>query len=236
MLQNVIIFDWDDTLLPTSYIRISGYLEKEISEEIRAEYNSISIAVKEILTLAKTYGQVIIITNSGDGWAKTSCEKFMPNVWPLLSTFTIISGLSRYSNGINLPEHWKRMAFEDVVLNYIDYSETKKFPKNIISFGDAADERSALLNISNLENFNKEECYLKSVKFVIGPTLYKLKQQIDFLLGYFDELIKKNQMMDVILSLEEYTLIDEVYGALTKIDENNDSNIVHLSKKTKLNK
>jgi hypothetical protein len=235
MLQNVIIFDWDDTLLPTSYIRISGNLEKEISPEISAEYNSISIAVKEILTIAKTYGEVIIITNSGDGWVKTSCEKFMPSLWPFLSTFTIISCLSRYSNGINLPEHWKRIAFEDVVLNYIDHHETNKFPKNIISLGDAAEERSALFNISNLKNFNKEECYLKSIKFNIDPTLYVFKQQIDFLFGYFDELVKKNQMMDIILSLEEYSVINKVNDTLTKIDENNEPKIENLSKKAKIN-
>ena len=56
--------------------------------------------------------QVIIITNSDEGWVKYSAERWLPNLIPILANYRIISARTRYEKFYpNQPLCWKAAAF-----------------------------------------------------------------------------------------------------------------------------
>jgi hypothetical protein len=56
--------------------------------------------------------QVLIITNSDEGWVNYSAERFLPNLIPVLKNYRVISARTRYENFYpNQPLCWKAAAF-----------------------------------------------------------------------------------------------------------------------------
>jgi len=56
--------------------------------------------------------QVLIITNSDEGWVKYSAERWLPNLIPILANYRIISARTRYEKFYpNQPLCWKAAAF-----------------------------------------------------------------------------------------------------------------------------
>lgn len=56
--------------------------------------------------------QVIIITNSDDGWVKYSAERYLPGLLPILKNYRIVSARTRYEKFYpNQPLCWKAAAF-----------------------------------------------------------------------------------------------------------------------------
>ena len=53
-------------------------------------------AAEKCLTAAAKYGEVIIITNSDDGWVDYSAETYVPNLLPVLPNYRIVSARTRY--------------------------------------------------------------------------------------------------------------------------------------------
>jgi len=60
--QPLIIFDWDDTLLCTSYLGIYGFLK--ISPDLEQSLAELDKQVAKILNLCITYGKTYIVTNA----------------------------------------------------------------------------------------------------------------------------------------------------------------------------
>jgi len=70
----VTIFDWDDTLLPTSYLGRNGLLEyKEDTQDFLKplDESSSSLLQKSLL-----YGDIFIITNAAKGWVEHSASRY----------------------------------------------------------------------------------------------------------------------------------------------------------------
>ena len=67
---------------------------------------------EKCLDAAAMYGEVIIITNSDDGWVKFSAERFVPNLLPCLERYRIVSARTRYERFYpGQPLCWKAAAF-----------------------------------------------------------------------------------------------------------------------------
>ena len=75
--NSIIIFDWDDTLLPTSFLTPGGVYNEEmvLSDECKGKFAKIEQLVFLILNDALEKGNVYIITNSGKGWVEYSAKK-----------------------------------------------------------------------------------------------------------------------------------------------------------------
>lgn len=65
-----------------------------------------------MLELAVKYGRVYIITNAQEGWVEFSCQKFMPEVLPVLDKVKIISARAKYGQQFphDIPK-WKLHTF-----------------------------------------------------------------------------------------------------------------------------
>ena len=136
----MIIFDWDDTILPSSYvdseqvdnIRDMPQEQQNLFREIEtcadkclataAKYGEVSCRVGPIIYLCRAHShglllscafvQVVIITNSDEGWVNYSAERYLPNLIPVLKNYRIISARTRYEKFYpNQPLCWKAAAF-----------------------------------------------------------------------------------------------------------------------------
>jgi len=109
----VIIFDWDDTICPSSFVdRCQIENVAELSEEFQSLFSEVAKTAERCLHEASRHGEVIIITNSDDGWVKFSCERFVPRLFPFLDKYRIVSARTRYERFYpGQPLCWKAAAF-----------------------------------------------------------------------------------------------------------------------------
>ena len=71
-----------------------------------------SLSVYFLIAFYVFFAQVIIITNSDDGWVHFSAERFVPNLLPVLSKYRIVSARTRYEHFYpGQPLCWKAAAF-----------------------------------------------------------------------------------------------------------------------------
>lgn len=69
-------------------------------------------AAEQCLLAASQHGQVIIITNSDDGWVHYSCKRYIPNLLPYLEKVRIVSARTEYEDFYpDAPLCWKAAAF-----------------------------------------------------------------------------------------------------------------------------
>lgn len=110
---SVIIFDWDDTILPSSFVDSS--LTNNLSElppSTRALFREIEVCAEKCLAAAARHGEVLLITNSDEGWVMYSAERYLPKLIPVLQCYRIISARTRYEKFYpNQPLCWKAAAF-----------------------------------------------------------------------------------------------------------------------------
>jgi len=194
--ETCIIFDWDDTLLSSSWLAqndltLDSVIPVQYSDQLRELEKSVTLVLERALVC----GKVIIITNSESGWVDLSCQKFIPSILPLLSRIKIISARSIFESIFSEPVDWKIHAFSDEISAV--YSDKEIIRKNIISFGDSVQERIALFKVCH-----EHKCLNpKSIKFVERPSLEQLKRQLDLVTGNFFEICKKKNSLDLMLTI-----------------------------------
>ena len=89
-----LIFDWDDTLLPSTWLNLKGLrldYPEIIPEDVVQALAPHDAAVFNVLSKAMTYGNCVIITNAERGWVELSAARFMPKTETLLSQIQVIS-------------------------------------------------------------------------------------------------------------------------------------------------
>ena len=69
-----IIFDWDDTLLSTTYIGSLGLVSVEDINEL--QIGPLDKAAHNLLEKALNFGEVYIITNAAKGWVEYSSKMY----------------------------------------------------------------------------------------------------------------------------------------------------------------
>jgi hypothetical protein len=113
--NTVIFFDWDDTLLPSSFLSSRGFrldTDDSLLVDCLEQFKDLENSAKKVLSLAMTYGKVVIVTNAEHGWVQLSAQKFMPGLVPLLNKFPVVSARSTYETMFpNSPWKWKFYAF-----------------------------------------------------------------------------------------------------------------------------
>jgi len=193
----LLIFDWDDTVLPSTWIRENGLRLDEESEptvEQRASLDAVAEAAAATLRLAKRHGQTVLVTNAERGWIELSCKKFMPSLLTTLEGIKLVSARSTYEErGVTSPFEWKFLAFEVEISEFSAGSAAAVYRKNIISFGDSAHEREALIRATQ----HMPECYTKSLKFVERPEVDQLLTEHKLLGGCFSYVVRHDGNLDL---------------------------------------
>jgi len=202
--DTVIIFDWDDTLLASSFLSSRGYrldTEMEKSPEadvVDAQLRELETAVCTLLTMAMAYGSVHIVTNAETGWVQLSAQKFMPSVVPFLSRVNVLSARSTYEPAHpDSPLKWKFFAFQEKLASHFNADYKAGSKKNVISFGDSHVEREAVRAVTR--GMPSTRC--KSVKFAERPSMEQLRRQLELVTNCFHYIHHHDGDLDLQLTV-----------------------------------
>ncbi len=170
--NSLIIFDWDDTLLPTSFLTPGGVFNEDIilSESDQDKLLKLEQSVLTLLNETVEKGNVYIITNAGKGWVEYSAKRFYPSIVEQLSKIKIISARGEYEKIYpGNSRQWKIQAFLNL-LNDVDV----KLVTNIICIGDSLFEMEAGRILAS----KFTEAFIKTIKFREAPKLDELIKQL----------------------------------------------------------
>lgn len=187
--DTMIVFDWDDTILPTSWLLRIHALTADVPmrPEVARQMAALSVVASQTITLAQTMGTVIIITNSAPGWVDQSCQLFMPSLLQQVRKLHIAA------KPLNAPLTFKINAFRRECRQH----------KNVLSIGDGDAERVASLRLQNTSPEGRPKMvvqgvggddgqvgsrWIKSVKLIELPTCQQLLSELEMLQGRLKDL------------------------------------------------
>lgn len=189
--ENLIIFDWDDTLLPTTWLREHGLLEEgaRITQEQDAQLKALADLASAAVRAAKSLGGVAIVTNAEAGWVEMSCGAFMPSLDAELSDVRIVSARADHErHGLLAPTAWKCLAFAELVDEFHGSPPScaggAAQRRNVVSLGDSEHEREALSWVCT-----GGSSWAKSLKFMERPSLAQLADQLELSAGCLEEVV-----------------------------------------------
>jgi hypothetical protein len=201
--DTVIVFDWDDTLLASSFLSANGYrLDNEMppNAEIDGHLRELEAAVCALLSHALCFGHVNIVTNAETGWVQLSAQKFLPGVVPFLSRVNVLSARSTFEpHHPDAPLKWKFYAFQEKLTGVFGASglASSERRKNVISFGDSHVEREACRAVTR----GMPNTRTKSVKFAERPSMEQLRRQIELVTNCFQYIHTHDGDLDLQLTV-----------------------------------
>merc|ERR1719203_435783 len=193
--RTLLIFDYDDTILPSSWLNEQGLLlddEAAASPEQLSQLSALADRAAEMLEAANDQGRGVIITNAAEGWVEHSCLRFLPSLVPILQRLPIVSARSDFQPlGIRCPTEWKCRAFDREVMAFSDMLGGGGL--SVISIGDSISEHMALLRAAQ----KVPGCCAKSLKFAEQPSIEQLMEEHALVAGTLDEVAEFDGDLDV---------------------------------------
>eukprot|EP00931_Biecheleriopsis_adriatica_P009652 TRINITY_DN110714_c0_g1_i1.p1 TRINITY_DN110714_c0_g1~~TRINITY_DN110714_c0_g1_i1.p1 ORF type:complete len:353 (+),score=92.36 TRINITY_DN110714_c0_g1_i1:63-1121(+) len=197
--ETLIIFDWDDTVLPSSWVKNHG-LRLDDGSRVEAwqreELGQVARAAAQTLRAAKQLGTVVLITNAERGWIELSCNKFLPTLLPILEDIKLVSARTTYEGPeITSPVDWKVHAFKNEIDRF--YARQTRLGaerrKNVLSLGDSIHEREALMRATA----PMQDCRSKSVKFKEMPDIPEILKQHSLVASCFEQIVHHDANLDM---------------------------------------
>ena len=191
-VTNIFIFDWDDTLMCTSYVAPTGVLNlDEMKPNDRTTMKNLDQLVSNLLNKALDKGLVFIITNAAYGWIEYSAKKLYPISYEVLKKVKIVSARGmcekKYPGDYR---QWKTKAFiETMKKSNINFLKTA----NIISFGDSIIELEALHKLKEIF----ADGYIKTIKFKEHPQPLELIKELKIILLQFDVILSNVRNLSI---------------------------------------
>ena len=185
--NTLFFFDWDDTLMCTSYIMPifnSNNLHINI-QKIKEKLKNLDEIVSNLLNKALERGIVFLITNASPGWVEYSSTTFLPLTSNILNKVKIFSAKGLFSKNFpGDPTQWKIKSFKYAIeKNNIN----TKIISNIICFGDSFVDLEAIESLRYCFN----NAFIKVIKFKESPHLIELEKQIYIVISQLDFILKK---------------------------------------------
>ena len=189
--NNLFIFDWDNTLFPTTFLTKEEIIDNILPEEYIEIFSILEKSIIKIFNLAINKGDVYIITNSSIGWVEFSIDKYLPNLKKFLDKIHIISARNEYEDVYpGEPKIWKMNAFLNLK-KMIDLS----LPTNIICFGDSIVELNAGKKLASTIN----NSFIKTLKFKEIPEPEDIINQLNLIFNKFDYIYSKAKNLSIVI-------------------------------------
>lgn len=132
----MIIFDWDDTLLCTSFLNNHRVEHpSQLLPESAIRIKELDGRVARLISTALELANVAIVTNSVQGWVQFTARSFLPQTFRVIEAFKvgIVSARTRYEEMYpGSPQKWKTESFKEL-LRTVD----KRALLNLLSVGDS---------------------------------------------------------------------------------------------------
>jgi len=191
-ITNIFIYDWDDTLMCTSYVAPGGVLNvEEMKQNDKLNMKSLDQLVSNLLKKSLDKGHVFIITNAAYGWVEFSSKKLYPLTYNILKKIKIISARGmcekKYPGDYR---QWKSIAFiETIKENNINLLKTA----NIVSFGDSIIELEASHKLKDIF----ANGYIKTIKFKESPQPMELIKELKIISSQFDIILSNMRNLSI---------------------------------------
>ncbi|CAG9330310.1 unnamed protein product [Blepharisma stoltei] len=187
--QSIIIFDWDDTLLCTTYLNSREDAMNITSKVVKSQLKTLEDSIIRLLTLALSLGNTYIITNAMKGWVEYSSGLWIPGVLTMLEQITVISARSEYEHKYPDNYHqWKIEAFMEMTKLFDTGTIT-----NLICLGDSNIEMDAAHHLV--------QCYqnacIKTIKFRDGPNPEELVKQLELVTDKFEKICTSGKNLTI---------------------------------------
>ena len=121
----LIVFDFDDTLFPTTFMSDNNYSDSgirrsELPPEVQQALDNIEQAAINALRESKRHGTVKIVSNGSMLWIETASARFMPQFWDVvrdLNIEVISANDRRYGRHVYSSNaiHWKTHEFRAIL-------------------------------------------------------------------------------------------------------------------------
>jgi hypothetical protein len=192
--ETLFLVDWDDTLLPTTYL--AGHNLREDTEVIPVHFTeelaSYSEVVAETIRQMRERGRVVIVTNAETGWIDMTCAKFLPALQSVLNEVEAVSARSMFEPlGFQSPSQWKEQMFAEKIAQHFGVSPNRA-RWNVVSMGDASHEREAIHKVSRTTG-----CLAKSLKFMERPDVVHLRQEHELIQSYLHQIVQHADPLDL---------------------------------------
>jgi hypothetical protein len=180
--QTVIVFDWDDTLLYTTFM--SQAQGRSIPEATKSHLAKIEQTACELLETALNLTQnTFIITNAVAGWVEESAAHYMPSLIPILRRVRIISArTTQEANCGGDIRQWKIRAFLEMGQEFDTDVLT-----NLVSIGDSNFE----LDAANILGKQFAKSFIKTVKLKECPLPQEHTKELDLLAPKLQAIVEK---------------------------------------------
>jgi len=197
--ETFFIFDWDDTVLPSTWVQRQGLrldAASVVTPSQREALAEVAAIAGRTLQAARQRGTVVLVTNAERGWIELSCQKFLPTLAPMLENVKLVSARTTYEHSkCKAPQSWKLHAFEAEITSFFGaevLSDASK-RKNIFSLGDSIHEREALLRVAA----SVPGCSSKSLKFVERPDIRQICKQHELITNAFGQIVDHEGHLDL---------------------------------------
>jgi len=187
----LVVFDWDDTLLPSSWLSKSGMrldspetLPSDVQEQLAACDKASSALLQSALCCA---AKVCIITNAEE---HRSAARFAPLLCQPLPQCSVLSARSSFE--ASAPGdfiQWKIMAFRQVI--------GECFSSSVLSIGDSLVERDAVHSAAS----SHPDIFVKSIKLIDKPTPLRLSEQLLMLRDSIHTLAYEHSHFDLMIQI-----------------------------------
>lgn len=203
LLPTLFVFDWDDTLFPTSWLRRNAHVERGTlwDSMMHSSLDVHTHAVAVLLRQALSLGEVVVVTLADRKWVVNSIRRYMPELAPLLFSLRIYCAGDRTPCTEALqPAAKKRDAMMRAMADKAaDAGQAAMCWGSLVSVGDSSYERLAAQNVGACGRAQGFVKWTKCVKLGHRPTLIGLCKNLLDLAGRLEGLVTHPGDMDTYL-------------------------------------
>jgi len=211
--QTILIFDWDDTLCPSAWMRqrfrcnSRGVTLGNVSKADMDDLRILEQHVIQLLTLAQKLGKVVIVTNAQRPWVDMSCDEVLPNVKHMLEDIPVHYAMEMLSDGekdrrsqTSMLTESKARAMRAAVSDFYSVYDGQSW-KNVVSIGDAFYEHEAIRRVTRDRPVQKK-CRTKTIKMIDSPSISGMVVQLTILTSWLANIVREDNDVEIDLSAD----------------------------------
>lgn len=123
--NTLIIWDWDDTILPTYHLAVERKLsltDLQVAEDLIEPLAQLETKALRSLEMSMRSGCTILVTNASFRWLTDSAEKYFPDLWDFIKRHKVkILSARDVCQPLGLPQpDWKKLLIRDQVETFFE--------------------------------------------------------------------------------------------------------------------